>query len=110
MALFGYGRVSTDGQSLTAAPSGRSCCQYALHDGSPDSESPANPQDAHALGPSSCMRASTEDLTGRRPSLMPRSLAPGKARIDPLADHAALEFSKDPAHLKHRPARWRAGV
>jgi hypothetical protein len=53
MALFGCGRVSTEGQSLTAAPSGRSCCKYALHDGSPDSESPANLQDAHALGPQS---------------------------------------------------------
>jgi hypothetical protein len=35
---------------------------------------------------------------------------PRKPRFDSFSDHAALEFSKDAAHLEHRAARWRAHV
>jgi hypothetical protein len=35
-------------------------------------------------------------------------LGPRKPRVDAFTDHAALEFSKDAAHLEHRAARWRA--
>jgi hypothetical protein len=45
-----HARCSKGEQALAAA-----CCRsrphYALHDGSPDSKSPANLQDAHAFGP-----------------------------------------------------------
>jgi len=57
---------------------------------------------------SSRMRASIDDLTGGRPSLVPRALAPRKACVDTLADHAALEFGEDAAHLKHGAAGKRA--
>jgi hypothetical protein len=93
MAPLGYGRVSTEGQSLTAAPSGRSCCKYALHDGSPDSESPANLQDAHALGPQSAF---------------PRVLA----RVRALGATASLRWrscstARIWSRTKRSRARWR---
>jgi hypothetical protein len=71
------------------------CCQYALHDGSSDSESPANLQDAYALDPELLYARLYRrfDRTTTQPDAA--LLDPGKARIDPLADHAALEFSKD---------------
>jgi hypothetical protein len=50
-----------------------------------------------------CERARRLNLVGKW--LRPTLLAAASELGDPLADHAAFEFSEDAAHLKHRPAQ-----